>query len=323
MRCFFCLEEKAPSIEHVFPGAIGGTFKTDRVCTDCNSFLGKEVDVRLTDHPAVLMKRSEFGMTTSAGKPVDPMGKLLSQGTLAADPERRIQTIADTVTGRIVPKIMPHKRQTRDENGNDIVEIALDGSDLAALEKIVQRHRKRAGLEPLPQDGIQALIADAQRNMRTIEQPEVLYSGEIDTFHVQRAICKIAYELACIWIGDEYIDDPVAKSLRDFILGGIEGDLRKDMQLNGNMLPLALCQSEPKAHVAIALQQGDSIAVGARVFDAVSGNVLVANGSRAYRNIKDGRFLLIDLCGGETRHSTFVDEFVRAHRLRASTGHQA
>ena len=30
MRCFFCLEEKEPSLEHVFPEAIGGTLKTGR-----------------------------------------------------------------------------------------------------------------------------------------------------------------------------------------------------------------------------------------------------------------------------------------------------
>ena len=145
MRCFFCLEEKAPSVEHVFPEAIGGTLETDRVCTSCNSFLGKDVDVRLTDHPAVLIKRSEFGMTTSAGKPVDPMGKLFRQGTLASDPEKRIQTVVDPGTGKIVPKMMYHRRVTKNEDGTESIQIALDESDIGALEKIVQRHRKNAG----------------------------------------------------------------------------------------------------------------------------------------------------------------------------------
>ena len=94
MRCFFCLEEKEPSIEHVFPAAIGGTLKTNRVCTACNSLLGQEVDVRLTDHPAILMKRHELGMTTSAGKAVDATKKLFAQGALAADPEKRINNFS-------------------------------------------------------------------------------------------------------------------------------------------------------------------------------------------------------------------------------------
>jgi hypothetical protein len=314
VHCFFCLEEKAPSLEHVFPEAIGGTLETERVCTNCNSFLGKEVDVRLTDHPAVLMKRHEFGMTTSAGKPVDPMGKLFRQGTLASDPEKRIQTVANLATGKIVPKMMSHRRQTKDEDGNDIVEIALDGSDLGALEKIVQRHRKRAGLEPLPREDIQALFADARRNTRTL-QPEVIYSGEMDIFHYQRAICKIAYELACIWLGDVYLDDPIAKALRDFILKGTEAAIPRAIQLNGLTPPLGLWRSEPKAHIAVALHKDGNIAIGVRVFDCMSGIVLVTSGSRSYPNLKDGRFLLMDLVGSASRTSALTDEIFRISRL--------
>jgi hypothetical protein len=246
------------------------------------------------------------------------MGKLLSQGTLAANPEKQIRTIADPVTGKIVPRLLPHKRQTKDENGNDIVEIALDGSDLGALEKIVQRHRKRAGLEPLPQEGIQALIADGQRNMRTIEQPEVLYSGEMDVFHYQRAICKIAYELACIWIGDEYIDDPVAKELRDFILKGTEVAIPGDIRLNGTTQPLELWQGEPNAHIAVALCQDGNVAIAVRVFDRISGIIFVTSRERSYPNLKDGRFLLMDLIGGASRSSTLTDEVIRISRSSRS-----
>jgi hypothetical protein len=316
VRCFFCLDEKAPSIEHVFPEAIGGTLRTDRVCASCNSFLGHEVDARLTDHSAILNKRHEFGMTTSAGKPIDPMRKLFSQGTLAADPEKRIQTIADPITGKIVPKMMPHKRQAKDEDGTESVQITLDESDIGALEKIVQRHRKRAGLDPLPDEDIAALVADAQRNMRALEQQEVLYSGEIDIFHVQRAVCKIAYELACIWLGDAYLNDLIAQPLRDFILKGTEGEVSRAIRLDGGIPSMPLWQSEPKAHIALAVQQGSSIAIWVRVFDAVSGVILITNAAPVYASVKDGRFLLIDLCGNASRTSTLTDEFLRTRRSR-------
>ena len=36
MRCIFCLKERDPSLEHVFPAAIGGTLTIDRVCKPCN-----------------------------------------------------------------------------------------------------------------------------------------------------------------------------------------------------------------------------------------------------------------------------------------------
>jgi HNH endonuclease len=314
VRCFFCLEEKAPSDEHVFPAAIGGTLKTNRVCTACNSFLGKEVDVRLTDHPAILMKRQESGMTRSGGKPVDATKKLFAKGTLAADPEKRIQMVSEPITGRLTPKMMYHESRTESEDGTEQRQVTLDESDIGALEKIVQRHRKNAGLQPLPEEEIQALIADARRNMRTLEQPEVVYAVKVDAFHFQRAVCKISYELACIWLGDAYLNDPAAEPIRNFILTGKEAEIPGKIQLGGNMPPLSLWQSEPKAHVGLALQQGDKIAIGVQVFDAVSGVVIVTNAARSYPNLKDGRFVLMDLVGSSSRNTTLTDEAFRATR---------
>jgi hypothetical protein len=253
-------------------------------------------------------------MATSGGKPVDATKKLFAQGALAADPEKRIQTLVDPITGKIVPKMMYHKRLTKNEDGTESVQITLDESDLGALEKIVQRHRKSAGLDPLSDEELQALVADAQRNMLTLREPEVVYSNKIDTFHYQRAICKIAYELARIWLGDAYLDDPGAQPIRDFILKGKEGEIPGKIQLVGNMPPLSLWQSEPKAHIALALQQDDSIGIGVRVFDAVSGVVILTNGARSYPNLKEGRFVLIDLVGNASRNSTLTDEALRVTR---------
>lgn len=199
-------------------------------------------------------------MTTSGGKPVDATKKLLANGTLAADPEKRIQMVSDPITGKLTPKMMYHESRTESEDGTEQRQITLDESDIGALEKIVQRHRKNAGLQPLPEEEIQALIADARRNMRTLEQPEVVYAVKVDAFHFQRAVCKISYELACIWLGDAYLNDPAAEPIRKFILTGEEAEIPGKIQLGGNMPPLSLWQKEPKAHVGLALQQGDRFA---------------------------------------------------------------
>jgi hypothetical protein len=61
MLCIFCDQERAPSIEHVFPLAIGGTVTTDRVCAPCNSVLGSRVDAALSDFFPVRMRRAEQG----------------------------------------------------------------------------------------------------------------------------------------------------------------------------------------------------------------------------------------------------------------------
>ncbi len=80
MRCIFCLEERAPSDEHVFPEAIGGTLKIDRVCKSCNGRLGSDVDVLLTDHGLILMKRDMLGMQDSNGDPFDAFQKVFRHG---------------------------------------------------------------------------------------------------------------------------------------------------------------------------------------------------------------------------------------------------
>jgi hypothetical protein len=55
MRCIFCTNERPPSVEHVFPLAIGGHRTTDRVCKECNSTLGSRVDaaIRIVRHVGV------------------------------------------------------------------------------------------------------------------------------------------------------------------------------------------------------------------------------------------------------------------------------
>jgi hypothetical protein len=94
---------------------------------------------------------------------------------------------------------------------------------------------------------------------------------------------------------------PMTQPIRDFILTGKEAAIHGKIQLGGNMPPLSLWQSEPNAHVGLALQQGDNIAIGVRIFDAVSGVVIVTNAARSYPNLRDGRFVLIDLVGSASR----------------------
>jgi hypothetical protein len=320
MRCYFCLEEKDSSVEHVFPEAIGGALTTDRVCRACNSFLGTKVDARLTDHPSILVKRQEFGMTTSSGKPVDAFQKLFFQGTLASDPEKRIQLVADPATGVISPKMMYHAHRTQKEDGATVVEITLDASDIEQVRTIVQRERRRAGLDPMPENEIQALFAAIRQNIQTLEQPEVAYNLKVDVFHYQRAVCKIVYELACIWLGDSYLDDPMAKQFRGVILKGNEEQISGRIQFGGDLPPLSLWRNEPKAHIALAQQQGELFAISVRVFDAISAGVIVTKGARKYSPPVDGHFIFMDLVGGASRSGALAEELLRIVQKSRSVG---
>jgi HNH endonuclease len=312
MRCFFCLEERKPTEERVFPHAIGGTLTIDRVCKPCNDFWGAKVDVLLTNHELILIKRAEFGMIDRSGKATDPFGV----GTLASEPEKRIELVPDPKTDRLQPRMRYHSTRTKRDDGSETVEITLDASQIGEVEKIIQRERKRAGLDPAPDHEIEAYVAAVRQQIRTIEQPSVLYSFRIDTYDFRRGICKIIYELACLWLGDAYLDDPVAQMLRNVILSGTEEKIVGQILFDGAVPCLSLWKGEPKAHIAFGRQQGEAFIIAVRIFDAASGVLCVTNTASIYPSITDGRFLLIDLTGGSSRNCSLEDEVIRMTNRR-------
>jgi hypothetical protein len=56
------------SDEHVFPEAIGGMYKIKNVCRECNSKLGGNIDVLLTNNLIVEMKRTIYDLRGQSGK---------------------------------------------------------------------------------------------------------------------------------------------------------------------------------------------------------------------------------------------------------------
>ena len=143
----------------------------DRVCKACNDFLGAKIDVLLTNHELILIKRAELGMIDRAGKAIDPMRKMFGVGKLANEAEKRIKLVPDPKTGQLQPRMMYHSIRTKRDDGTEAVQITLDASDIGEVGKIIQRERKRAGQEPLPESEIEALVTAAKQSIGTIEQP--------------------------------------------------------------------------------------------------------------------------------------------------------
>jgi hypothetical protein len=168
--------------------------------------------------------------------------------------------------------------------------------------------------ELLPDHEIEAYVAAVRQQIRTIEQPEVLYSFRIDTYNFQRGICKVVYELACFWLGDAYLDDPVAKMFRNNIVSGTEEKIEGRILFDGAAPPLSLWKSEPKAHIAMGSQQCEAFWIAVRIFDAVSGVLCVTHKASKYPSLTKGHFLLIDLTGGSSRSSTLNDEIIRMNK---------
>src|ERR1700682_6141321 len=101
MLCIFCLQERPPTIEHVFPLAIGGCLTIDRVCKSCNSMLGSQVDAALSDFFPIRQRRAELRLAGNGQVPPLPFDVLLGVATLADNPEKRIQTKYDPATGKL------------------------------------------------------------------------------------------------------------------------------------------------------------------------------------------------------------------------------
>lgn len=151
MRCFFCLHDREPSCEHIFPKAIGGLLSTDRVCKRCNDRLGAEVDVLLTDHQFVVSERWRLGLAGNSGKVPDAVVEMLGKGVMAGDPEQRIRMVKNKATGKYEPRTLYRERMVTLPDGSQALEVIIDASGGAdEVRKIIGRTRARASCRPYP-----------------------------------------------------------------------------------------------------------------------------------------------------------------------------
>jgi hypothetical protein len=130
---------------------------------------------------------------------------------------------------------------------------------------------------PLSQEELQAKIADLKDKVRTTEQPSVRHDLKVDLVDYQNAILKIAYEFAWLWLGDTYLDDPIAVKLRRKILGNADEQLRGVIQI-GTTAPFdKLWTDEPNALLALGQVCGAGVAISVRIFDVLCGLVVVSD----------------------------------------------
>jgi hypothetical protein len=329
MLCIFCLKDRPPSREDVFPLAIGGGPITDRVCVDCNSLLGTRADAPLCNHFAIAAKRAELKLAGHSGKVPDAFFHLLKGGRamLAGDPTRHVIVRRNPKTGKPDVRLSTRKRGLPDGN----VEMLVDATDPQAakreLPKLVQRHRKQSGMAPLTPEELEQQVEAiwAARRLEQIENPQVLHNMPIDFRSCRRGIFKIAYELAAMWLGDEYVvHDPVAAAMRSFVM---EGKEEEAVGLRGNILfgpsenhPLALWANDRHCHVATSTVTDGTIAIALKIFDVIEAVVVVAGAPEKYvSGLLDPqrvRFLHLNSLTGEIRQTSLIEEmgrFARAH----------
>jgi hypothetical protein len=326
MLCIFCLQERPPSREDVFPLAIGGGLITERVCVDCNSLLGARADAPLCNHHAIVAKRSELKLAGQSGKMPDAFFHLLKtgRGALASDPTRSVTVRRDPKTG--MPDVKLSTRTTVLPDGT--LELLLDAADANGakrqIPKLIQRHRKRSGMPPFSPEELERLVEAiwAERRLETIENPQVLHNIPIDFQSYRRGVFKIAYELAATWLGDEYVGhDAIAAAIRHFVLG--EKDdvacLRGTIEFGSSANhPLALWARDKNSHVAMSIVTGNTIAVALKIFDVIEAVVVVSEAPERYiSGLFDPqcvRFVHLNPVTGETRRTPLLEEMGRFAR---------
>ncbi len=265
MRCIFCLEERAPSDEHVFPLAIGGSLHTDRVCSECNSILGDSVDAPLCNHLLIVVRRAQLKLPGNSSTIPDGLKALFGTGTLVDDPTQRVQVSTNAKTGNLDLRVLYRATETELGQGVKQRQIIIDAKNADQLGTIIQRERKRAGFDPLPPEELSAQVEVVlAAGVQTVEKPKLRHQFKIDLAEFRKGLLKIAFELAFIWLGEDYIDDPMAAKLRDVILSRSDeqaAGLRAKIAPGSDIEPVRFWASDKNCHVAYSLTTGNDIAV--------------------------------------------------------------
>jgi hypothetical protein len=227
MHCIICRTEKKPSSEHVIPRALGGSFVIYRVCHDCNAMLGaRRVDQGLIEHSETVERRVKLQLAGNNKTVPDPVAEAIRRPIETGIPNVRVR-LARGKQG-YVPTVQPHVGvEIHEENGLlrvDINLIVAEGDEHNApmyLKSALRKNgvRDDAVLERICADTIPRL----QRRQQSAPIGIPIKRNEGGHF---LGLTKIAYEMAHHWLGDTWLDDSIAASMRRALCGDKSADGR-------------------------------------------------------------------------------------------------
>jgi hypothetical protein len=318
MRCIFCLNERPSSLEHVFPLAIGGHITTDRVCKECNSTLGSRVDAALCDFIPIRQRRAELGLAGNASAPPGRFELLEGVVSLANSNGGRLQVTYNEATKQLDLRRLYQASDVVTPDGQKVRQIIIDARDKDQIPTIIQRERKRHGLPPLSDEELALQASNCEA--KSIENPTVHMNIKASFAYLRHAMFKIAYELAFLWLGETYLDDPLAGELRTAIsnpdlastdsLAGFVGDA-PDCPAFSQWIP------HPAHHLAYSQVVAGQVLIGVRIFDLYAACVPVSREAARYfggpsAHPAELKFLALDAVSGKVVDATFAEE---THRM--------
>lgn len=325
MRCWFCREDRLGSKEHIIPQSIGGTLVTWRVCTDCNSTLGRVADGPIGNHLLVQIWRSTLSLAGYGGTIPEPLRALLKDPRLGSDPSRRVRIEFDEA-GRPRPRLIFQQAVTPLADGIRL-DINMDASEADRLPQILNRRLKQRGLEAMTDAEASDFVKRAKASARPLENSEIEGTITLETAPTQPGMIKIAYETACDVFGDVYLDDPQAIRLSEAALGRrtLEGWTWGTSTMS---VPAHLRQigGPGDSHTVLLSRAGNEIHAIVFLFDALTAQIVISKDADSYvPQFWPGRFFRLNVATGKQWISSLALEEWRLHNqerkseLRRST----
>ena len=329
MRCIFCLNERPPGNEHIFAHAIGGTMRTDRVC-ELGSHRRSIVQLETRHRSRCSPRQSPTHHNTAVGtqaselfrKVPDAVDALLGRdGVLANDHSQKVHLVPNK-TGQLEPRLLYNKKTIELPGDAKQHQIVIDAAGGAAeVRKIIVRELARAQRDnsaiKLPTDAeIDRIVERCVQGAQTIEHPEVFYRLKFDMASIRRGILKIAYELAFLWLGESYLDDPMAAILRSVVRDGADAKtlgIRGTIKLADEIESLRPWAADVNCHIAFSsIVDRQVVTITVKIFDTVSAVIVVSEQPDKYVcgqfDPKSIRLVHIDPVTGAQRVSSFIDE---------------
>lgn len=310
MRCWFCLQSTPPrgfSVEHIFPQALGGTLTTKTVCKPCNDRLGHSVDSTLVSHMLASLKRVKLGLPGKGGDVPDPMRRLTFRDSTNGGQLYRLDS---SLPRPQTFYALPHVEKQDLGDGTRRVSARVDATDADKIGTILNRALTREGGSPMSAEEIQQLL----RSGGVAQEVTATASLSLDLTEYRRGLLKIVYELACLWLGETYLDDPIARAIRECVFDtnaasrhSIAGEISMWGQ-EEKIMPFWL--DEPHALIGAALRHNHDLAVYVRVLEDFEAMVRVTDQATAYPMFVE-QFVAVDAVTGSLRRSTYDEEVVR------------
>lgn len=277
-KCIFCkknLDETQFNAEHIILNSLGGCGSKDiisTVCTSCNSKLGSSVDAFFVNHPVAEYQRNHYHIKGRNGVPNYLKNEV-------------IQYANTPIKGNLLMNQDGYLSGFRANFGM----LKLDNNNILVYapkknaEKYAKSIMKKYNLTYMKE------IKLGTPKLPHIDNVTITEDGKTDyLMHAFPLMLKMAYEFCSTRLGDDYINDAYAESIREYLVEFPKIDIiPADALLNwGNNI-------DNKISIKL-LSENNKLYADIRILGLAFGRICVSINANKYK-LQDDYLLEIDV----------------------------